>query len=113
MEKMTYTKNGEEFTTGFRGAVNRLQTRARALKIAEGLIAQGWQVSIADESISTTSIYFNAESPEGRVARVRIADHGSSGQFASTGLRGTGMIVDVARSSKIDAVIAAVLRRAA
>lgn len=113
MKKMTYTTDAAEFATGFRGDVKRLQTRVRALKIAEGLIAQGWQVSIADEAISTSSIYFNAESPEGRVARVRIADHGRSGQFASTGLRGSGMIVDVARSSKLDAVVAAVIRRAA
>lgn len=113
METMTYTTSADEFVTGFRGDVKRLQTRGRALKIAEVLIAQGWQVSIADEAISTSSVYFNAMSPENRCARVRIADHGRSGQFASTGLRGTGMIVDVARSSKIEAVIAAVIRRAA
>lgn len=113
METMTYTTSSEEFATGFRGDVKRLQTRVRALKIAEGLIAQGWQVSIADEAISTSSIYFNALSADNRVARVRIADHGSSGQFASTGLRGTGMIVDVARSSKIEAVVQAVIQRAA
>lgn len=113
MTEATYTSNLDEFATGFRGAVNKMTNRQRAMKISEGLIAQGWQVSIADEAVSTTSIYFNALNAEGRVARLRIADHGSSGQWASTGLRGTGMIIDVARSSKIEAVIAAVIRRAA
>ena len=113
MSDLTYTSCADEFATGLRGDLKSYRTRRQAIAIAKSILAQGWQISIADEAISTSSIYFRALSPEGRWASIRVADHSTSGRFQCAGLRNrTGAQIQIAPYTKIDKAVAAIVARA-
>lgn len=98
------TKDIGEFKRHYNGEESKLWSREKASKIASGLIERGWRVTLPNEAITTSSIYFGAEASDGRTVSIRISDHGTTGG-RSKGLRGRGPVLDVAVNTKISDVI--------
>lgn len=105
-------KGIEGFVSRLRGPVDKLWSRKKSADIAKRLIDAGWTVTNPQEAQNTESVYFGAESTDGRVIGIRVSGHSSGGPLPNQGLRGKGSEINVARTTSVDAVIRAVENRA-